>query len=785
MGVAPKMGVTSLLIAAVLLLAAAAPAAASKAREGVSVTITPAASGRQLVRVSMPMPRGFLRTGQALEASDGRRKIVTALRALTWHPVSGREPRSVRRALVTFPYAFPDRQHVRFVLRPVAASKNVSGDFPARVTVEGERVTVAYRNGPTLVARMIAPARTETGEPKRETVESNACYLWQRFHIPDPQWPRIVEVRADALGGVVVVAHLQRSLPGDGRASDLGWDIEVHPSRLDRPCRLVEGSEERIVGTEERTHAFAEETPCALLLEDGGYRLYHPAAPFKRRGKVEAHRMDRGIAYRYLVCTEGEKVPMQQASWRRAEFVVSPSGIASLTPTLESPHVARVDWRLWEDLYGVGTPLDLARQPELAALLRYHHDAIVRAMAHGDDWGSVTGYSDGSRTGGAFGMNRLNHCAPIFEEGYRSGDRRLVETAVLWCDNFYDQSIWWGPEQTGGTRYNNVIAMGRTPPDNDRSYMWRSNSAVSFCTKGYDAFFYAYEQTGDPRMQEALDAQVAYAAKYLHAGRDYTRNVGDVRDFLHLYRYTGERRYLDEALRLFRELRTQLSTGDLFTESGKPIALDPPFIEEDRMGYDHPFAKPYIIGYALAGLPELARIASEEPKLRDVVRGVADFMAESQDPIGGWRYPHPRSSSVILSQAMEHAWQLAQADRLLGAQEKHLDAIERVLRQRLLGWIRTDRAFGGLTGWETATGKVKQASEIPALYKHPADRDITRDYTEGRPDFGSSAPEGIVYFPDVLAFYLKHRPASRLTAPPRDEEPLGKVLARVPGSKRP
>src|SRR5207302_503296 len=153
------------------------------------------------------------------------------------------------------------------------------------------------------------------------------------------------------------------------------------------------------------------------------------------------------------------------------------------------------------------------------------------------------------------------------------------------------------------------------------------------------------------------------------------------------------------------------------------------------------------------------------------------FMAESQDPVGGWRYPHPRSSSVIMSQAMEHAWQLTQADRLLGPQEKHLDAIERVLRQRLLGWQRTGKMFGGLTGWEMATGKVKQASEIPGLYMHPADRDVSRDYTEGRPDFGSSAPEGIVYFADVLAYYLQHRPASRLTAVPPENGPLGRVLA--------
>src|SRR5207247_7623534 len=133
-------------------------------------------------------------------------------------------------------------------------------------------------------------------------------------------------------------------------------------------------------------------------------------------------------------------------------------------------------------------------------------------------------------------------------------------------------------------------------------------------------------------------------------------NIGDARDFIRLYRFTGRQSCLDEALRLFRELRTKLSPGDLFSQGGQPIVPNPGFIEDDETGYRYPFAKPYIIGYALAGLPDLARYAPQEPKLRAVVQAVADFMAASQDPVGGWRYPHPRSSSVIMSQAIEHAW---------------------------------------------------------------------------------------------------------------------------------
>lgn len=314
--------------------------------------------------------------------------------------------------------------------------------------------------------------------------------------------------------------------------------------------------------------------------------------------------------------------------------------------------------------------------------------------------------------------------------------------------------------------------------------MWRSNSAVDFCTRGYASFLLAYEQTGDPRMREALDAQVAYASRYVHADRGEARNIGDADDFMRLYRYTGERRYLDQALRLFRELRTRLSPGDLFSQGGQPIEPDPPFIDDDQTGSAYPFAKPYIIGYALLGLPRLARDAGDEPKLRDVVRAVADFLADSQDAAGGWRYPHPRSSELYLSQAVEHAWHLASADALLGPQEKHLDAVERVLRQRYHGWKQTGQIPAGVIGWEYATGAAKDSAALGQLYRHPADRDGARDYTEGRLALGTCPPEGLVYFPVVLAFYLRHRPASRLLAPPGDDEPLGKLLAGVRSARR-
>ena len=194
------------------------------------------------------------------------------------------------------------------------------------------------------------------------------------------------------------------------------------------------------------------------------------------------------------------------------------------------------------------------------------------------------------------------------------------------------------------------------------------------------------------------------------------------------------------------------------------------------MGY----AKPYIIGYALAGSPELTRFAPDEPDLKETIRAVADFLAATVDPSGGWRYPHPRSSGVIGSQGMEHAWQLTQAVRALGPEPKWLDAIEVVLRSRILFWQRTGMVFSGLEGWEISSGKVKDRLELQRLYQRPEDRDASHDYTEGRLSFGSAPPEGLVYFREVLGCYLEHRPVERLWAEPKPDEPLGLLLDRAP-----
>src|SRR5438046_2726298 len=84
----------------------------------VAFTLTPVRAGRQLARVSLPLPDGLLREGQMLWTSDGRRGIDAGTRVLTWHPAPEGKPRFARRVLVTFPWTFQNTQPSRFTLTP-------------------------------------------------------------------------------------------------------------------------------------------------------------------------------------------------------------------------------------------------------------------------------------------------------------------------------------------------------------------------------------------------------------------------------------------------------------------------------------------------------------------------------------------------------------------------------------------------------------------------------------------------------------------------------------------
>ena len=98
-----------------------------------------------------------------------------------------------------------------------------------------------------------------------------------------------------------------------------------------------------------------------------------------------------------------------------------------------------------------------------------------------------------------------------------------------------------------------------------------------------------------------------------------------------------------------------------------------------------------------------------------------------------------------------------------------------------------DAAGGGASAGALDGGGVGAASgqDLEALYQSPDERDFRRDYDEGLPSSGTCPPEGLVYLTEVLGYYLAQRPADGLLAAPSPEEPLGRVLARVPPGDTP
>lgn len=753
------------------------------------VEVVPAATGRQIVRAAVPFPPGFLHDEQELErtTTEGTQRI--AVRPLGHYPARSSNPVSIRRAMLTWVQEFQSTDPVVVSLRTVARSDSTKVQPPAFVKFLDDRLEIEHpsNNGTVhkATAQWIADLDS-VASSRVEVVESNPYFDWRRIHLSHEKFPCIIEIRSDALGLVALRLHVQSREESRHRAPNIGWRFQLPPQQATVLTVLYptqQTSDQLLTDAFARFwQSFTADASAAVNLPEPSLVIECPTAAQQRRGDLEIERHADGLTWQYHRCRASENVPMQWMSWRKADVVIRPAGLAPLTQTLEYPHQIRVGAKVWDAAYEIGANVQPSGFPLLEEILQFHREAMIHSAAIGDDWGNVTSFAEGNPYGGVFGMNRLNHCRPLFEEGWRSGDPRLVETGLLWCDNFHDLSIWWGEKGYGGTRYNNMVAQGKTPPDNDNTFMWRSNYAVDFCTKGYDSFLLAYEQTGDPRMKEALDGQTKYASESVHI-KHQTRNVGDVRDFIYVYRRTGT--LLDQGLRLFRELRDMLSTGDLFSQSGDPLEAQPPFIDDDDTGYKHPFAKPYIIGYALSGLPELAAAVPDEPKLRDTIAAAAKFLCESQDPVGAWRYPHPKSTTTIGAQGIEHAWQIAQADRFLGADPQRLDAIERVLRQRILGWQKTGKIFGGMQGWEYTKGQAKSAADIQAMYKSPEERDGRRDYTEGSVGFRGAPPEGLVYFPELLRYYLQHRSGLRLLSAPREDEPLGIILARVPGISRP
>ena len=103
---------------------------------GLNFSVSPAATWQQLVRTSVPVPRGFLSSNQVLVLKTGLRFEPVGLRVLSRHPVTHGEPPTARRVLVSFPYYFPDLKPMGFTLQATNPNPELPADFPVTLSAQ-------------------------------------------------------------------------------------------------------------------------------------------------------------------------------------------------------------------------------------------------------------------------------------------------------------------------------------------------------------------------------------------------------------------------------------------------------------------------------------------------------------------------------------------------------------------------------------------------------------------------------------------------------------------------
>ena len=351
-------------------------------------------------------------------------------------------------------------------------------------------------------------------------------------------------------------------------------------------------------------------------------------------------------------------------------------------------------------------------------------------------------------------MERYNHCQYLWEDYFRSGDPRLRRIALDYSENYNNFSVYWGPKQNlyGGGRYPANEATKSWPG----SFRTRHNNAVTFCTKGFHCFWLAYEETGDPRFKFAAEQQARWSAGHVHATVNYMRCIGQVTDFVKLYEYTGDKSYLDQAVRLWTEFQACQNADLLFNEAGVPSTGNDLYIADDQSGYKHPFVKAYIVQYATNSLPYLLAYRPHDKRLRDTILALNDWMVKVQTAGGGWSYPGPTSAGFQWNFEYCHGLMLAYE---MEPKPAYLDAVQRDLRAVTAVFQRYGSIAAGVKAWEFFTGRP--AAEIEGMYHLGSDRDRNRDFSQGRISFSMSL-DSCVYLQVLLRDYLRHRPPSSL-----------------------
>ena len=517
----------------------------------------------EVVRVSLPVPAGLIRGEAPRFVFRGDERIPAQADIVTRHPDG-----SIRRMILSFPVRLGAQSTTQFVCEPGAGTvstralaeadpktANIQTDL-FDLHVRDDSLQITGKSGKPLGAiRPFGPAITGARAPTLAVVENGPFFVWLRWRQDGSDYSREVDIEADKSGRVRLVQRILRHLKGNGWTPDFGFELSAAgavPLRFPaQPVRFLAFPAAQPLGK----HAALV---AALKLADGTpLSMANPLALRQHRGSLDGNRSGETTTVRFSriqpVARESNNLLLQEGMWRTLEVLLQPGPPEDLAAAIDTPVAARADWRLFDSVYHTGPPLEV-KHPVLKAMVTSYVTALQGLSLNGDDWGSLGG------------LERYNHCQYLWEDFFRSGDSRLRRIALDYSENYNNISVNWGPNPDfyGGGRYP---ADGRTQPW-PGSFRTRHNDAVTFCTKGYHGFWLAYEETGDPRFRYAAQQQAKWSAAHVQATVNYTRCIGQVIDFVKLYEYTGDKSYLNQAVRLWSEFQACQNPDLLFNEAG-------------------------------------------------------------------------------------------------------------------------------------------------------------------------------------------------------------------------
>ena len=730
-----------------------------------------------VARISLPVPAGLISGQPPTQALlDGKAVTVQA------SGISRHADGSLRRVMLSVPVHLNALATIDGVYSADSNSASSGEQDLAAISTDPWRVVpamdrVEFRDATGALLAAVEPFGPEAGQakPTVEVLDSGPQFVWLRYDRAGEEWGQQCDVEVFRSGKVRLTHRIQAKLDGDHWTPDFGWTLTA-------PAAQVSEGSDRVARALGRDPNSCFSDPCnadliveVVLGDSRKASVANPLALRQNRGTFEAKQTSEAVVLRSNrnepvedLSTQG--LMIQEGAWRFSELVIAPSNRGELAACLDTPISGHADWRAYDAVYHTGPPLKV-KHPVLRDCVERAVFALQDMQMKGDDLGSMPWHWSPQQAKPDYtSAVRLNHALYVWEDWFRGGDPRMRGIAHDWCRNYFDLGMYWGPDPKyyGGCRRGNVWR--DRPGHGPGTFNPRFDNTPIYVHKGWSNFWLMYEETGDTRYRHAAEAAADWSIREQHAGRGYTRVIGVVTDAVKMYEYTGERKHLENAVRLWETFQPTQGEDLLFTESGKPAVGNELYIGDDRFGYRNPFVKPYIVQYATNALPYLFDHRPDDRRLRDTILALNDWMARVQQPGGGWGYPHPATAGSTWNLEYVHGLLLAHE---AASRPEYLDAAALNLRPivqlcELHGWLAS-----GINPWENAA-KVNP-SQRQERYRLATDRDNLRDYEEGRVRFGTG-PDRIAYFQVVLRDYLKHRTEGSLF----ETDEILKKIKRLP-----